>query len=82
VLTGGTRIHCGLQDQIDLVEQEIQGLLREFWYATNSNDLRLESCIDRERGISRFQLVFDDLITQARLQSNFCTNVPSNYVPL
>jgi len=48
--TEGTRIHCGLQDQVDLVEQEIRDLLREFWHATNSNDLRMESCIDREAG--------------------------------
>jgi hypothetical protein len=48
VRTEGTRIHCSLQDQVDLVEQEIQDLLREFWHATNSDDLRMESCIDRE----------------------------------
>lgn len=48
--TEGTRIHCSLQDQVDLVEQEIQGPLWEFWHAANSNDLRMESCIDREAG--------------------------------
>ena len=47
---------CGLHDQLDLVEQEIQGLLSEFWHATNSDDLRMESCIDREAGNFKVQL--------------------------